>query len=54
MTHSSEDMARLSETHNDLGPDQTDDEADTGMNFVLKRMQIQVFNVTRKKNYTIR
>lgn len=47
MTHSSEDMARLSETHNDLGPDQTDDEADTGMNFVLKRMQIQVFNVTR-------
>ena len=30
-THSSEDMARLSETHGDLGPDQTDDDADTGI-----------------------
>lgn len=30
MTHTSEDMARLSETHGDLGPDQLEDEADTG------------------------
>uniref|UniRef100_A0A6B2ED43 Putative peripheral benzodiazepine receptor prax-1 n=1 Tax=Phlebotomus kandelakii TaxID=1109342 RepID=A0A6B2ED43_9DIPT len=29
MTHTSEDMARLSETHGDLGPDQLEDEADT-------------------------
>lgn len=28
--HSSEDMARISDTHTDLGPDNTD-EADTGM-----------------------
>lgn len=30
MTHTSEDMARLCETHGDMGPDQLDDEADTG------------------------
>lgn len=30
LTHTNEDMARLSEMHNDLGPDQGDDEADTG------------------------
>lgn len=31
VTHSSEDMARLSETHGDLGSDQTDEDADSGM-----------------------
>lgn len=30
MTHTSEDMARLSEIHGDLGSDQNDDEADNG------------------------
>lgn len=30
MTHTSEDMARLCETHGDMNPDQLDDEADTG------------------------
>lgn len=30
MTHTSEDMARLCETHGDMGVDQLDDEADTG------------------------
>lgn len=30
LTHTSEDMARLCETHNDFGPDQHEDEADTG------------------------
>lgn len=30
MTHTNEDMARLCETHGDMGPDQLDDEADTG------------------------
>lgn len=30
MTHTSEDMARLSETHGDMGPEQLEDEADTG------------------------
>lgn len=34
LTHTSEDMARLSETHNDLGQDQLEDEADTGKIFV--------------------
>ncbi|KAG4069628.1 hypothetical protein HA402_014651 [Bradysia odoriphaga] len=29
LTHTSEDMARLCETHNDFGPDQHEDEADT-------------------------
>lgn len=51
MTHSSEDMARLSETHNDLGPDQTDDEADTGMNFLLKRMQNYYFQCKPRLNF---
>lgn len=30
MTHTSEDLARLSEVHGDLGTDQNDDEADNG------------------------
>lgn len=30
LTHTSEDMARLSETHNELGTDQLEEEADTG------------------------
>lgn len=30
MTHTSEDMARLSEIHGDLSSDQNDDEADNG------------------------
>lgn len=34
LTHTNEDMARLSEMHNDLGPDQGEDEADTGKLYV--------------------
>lgn len=34
LTHTNEDMARLSEMHNDLGPDHGEDEADTGKLYV--------------------
>lgn len=37
LTHTSEDMARLSETHNELGTDQLEEEADTG-----KTIQVDV------------
>lgn len=40
MTHTSEDMARLCETHGDMGPDQLEDEADTGNeNELLERRE---------------
>lgn len=47
LTHTSEDMARLSETHNDLGPDQHEDEADTGKNY---SNHISKTNQTKYKN----
>lgn len=45
LTHTSEDMARLSETQTDLGPDQTEDDADTGesmrwYNFVIINVNV--------------
>lgn len=47
LTHTSEDMARLSETHNDLGNDQLEDEADTGKKFDVLRAHKQF--VSQKK-----
>lgn len=41
LTHTSEDMARLSETHNDLGPDQNEDEADTGKRSISSHRNFQ-------------
>lgn len=42
--HTSEDMARLSETHGDLGSDQNDDEIDNGKIFFTS-LEINLFFV---------
>lgn len=45
MTHTSEDMARLSEIHGDLGSDQNDDEADNGKQLYLMLVQFSTWTI---------
>lgn len=49
LTHTSEDMARLCETHNDFGPDQHEDEADTGKKNRENDVSIDVSQYFAKK-----